>query len=103
MKSIRVMIDPGLLAVLDATDEVRREGRSAVLRRAISECLERRRSDPPELLEEALHKDQLALLSRACTPDEEKPLAIPRDVVLAASRGALIVDVREQRARRRPR
>jgi predicted transcriptional regulator len=43
MKPIQVMIDPVLLADLDATDEVRREGRSAVLRRAIAEYLERRR------------------------------------------------------------
>lgn len=38
------MMDPDLLADLDATDEVQREGRSAVLRRAASEYLERRRS-----------------------------------------------------------
>ena len=43
MKPIQVMIDPELLTELDAMDEVRREGRSAVLRRAISEYLERRR------------------------------------------------------------
>jgi metal-responsive CopG/Arc/MetJ family transcriptional regulator len=43
MKPIQLMIDPVLLADLDATEEVRREGRSAVLRRAVSEYLERRR------------------------------------------------------------
>jgi predicted transcriptional regulator len=43
MKAIQVMIDPDLLADLDATEEVRRDGRSAVLRRAISEYLDRRR------------------------------------------------------------
>jgi len=43
MKPIQLMIDPVLLAHLDATEEVRREGRSAVLRRAVSEYLERRR------------------------------------------------------------
>ena len=43
MKPIQMMIDPDLLADLDATEEVRREGRSAVLRRAIAEYLERRR------------------------------------------------------------
>jgi metal-responsive CopG/Arc/MetJ family transcriptional regulator len=43
MKAIQVMIDPKLLSDLDATDEVRREGRSAVFRRAVSEYLERRR------------------------------------------------------------
>ncbi|MBW2391093.1 MAG: hypothetical protein JRG89_22050 [Deltaproteobacteria bacterium] len=39
------MMDPELLADLDATDEVEREGRSAVLRRATAEYLERRRRD----------------------------------------------------------
>jgi metal-responsive CopG/Arc/MetJ family transcriptional regulator len=34
MKAIQVMFDEKLLARLDATEEVRREGRSAVLRRA---------------------------------------------------------------------
>jgi len=43
MKPIQVMIDPELLADLDATEEVRVEGRSAVLRRAVAEYLARRR------------------------------------------------------------
>ncbi len=43
MKPIQLMIDPDLLADLDATEEVQREGRSAVLRRAVAEYLERRR------------------------------------------------------------
>jgi metal-responsive CopG/Arc/MetJ family transcriptional regulator len=43
MKPVQVMIDPELLSDLDATEEVRREGRSAVLRRAIAEYLDRRR------------------------------------------------------------
>ena len=34
MKAIQVMFDEKLLAQLDATEEVRQEGRSAVLRRA---------------------------------------------------------------------
>ncbi|MSR21192.1 MAG: hypothetical protein EXR91_09475 [Gemmatimonadetes bacterium] len=45
MKPVQVMIHPDLLADLDATEEVRREGRSAVLRRAVTEYLERRRRD----------------------------------------------------------
>ena len=45
MKPIQIMIHPDLLADLDATEEVRREGRSAVLRRAVTEYLERRRRD----------------------------------------------------------
>lgn len=36
-------MDPELLDELDATPEVQREGRSAVLRRAVSEYLARRR------------------------------------------------------------
>ena len=43
VKAIQVMIDPELLSDLDATEEVQREGRSAVFRRAVSEYLERRR------------------------------------------------------------
>lgn len=37
------MIDPDLLAELDATAEVQALGRSAVLRRAVEEYLERQR------------------------------------------------------------
>ena len=42
MKAIQVMFDETLLAQLDASEEVRREGRSAVLRRAAAEFLRRR-------------------------------------------------------------
>lgn len=38
-------MDDELLAALDAMDEVRAEGRSAVLRRAAAEYLSRRRRD----------------------------------------------------------
>ena len=37
------MFDERLLASLDATDEVKKEGRSAVLRRAAADYLRRRR------------------------------------------------------------
>ena len=43
MKAVQVMFDERLLARLDATPEVRSEGRSAVLRRAVEHYLERRR------------------------------------------------------------
>jgi metal-responsive CopG/Arc/MetJ family transcriptional regulator len=43
MKAIQVMFDERLLARLDATDEVQKEGRSAVLRRATADYLRRRR------------------------------------------------------------
>lgn len=43
MKAIQVTLDEALLARLDADEEVRREGRSAVLRRAAEEYLRRRR------------------------------------------------------------
>jgi metal-responsive CopG/Arc/MetJ family transcriptional regulator len=43
MKAIQIMMDPALLAELDRTEEAAREGRSAVLRRALAEYLERRR------------------------------------------------------------
>ena len=42
MKRILVMFDEALLARFDASEEVRREGRSAVLRRAAAEFLQRR-------------------------------------------------------------
>ncbi|MCY4376984.1 MAG: hypothetical protein OXC31_24780 [Spirochaetaceae bacterium] len=41
MKAIQVMFDEALLARLDASEEVRREGRSAVLRRAAEQFLHR--------------------------------------------------------------
>jgi metal-responsive CopG/Arc/MetJ family transcriptional regulator len=43
MKAIQITFDEALLAKLDATEEVRREGRSAVLRRAVADYLKRRR------------------------------------------------------------
>ncbi len=43
MKTIQITIDEKLLAKLDAVDEVQQVGRSAVLRRAVSEYLERQR------------------------------------------------------------
>ncbi len=44
MKAIQITMDEGLLQRLDETEEVKREGRSAVLRRATAEYLERRRA-----------------------------------------------------------
>jgi metal-responsive CopG/Arc/MetJ family transcriptional regulator len=43
MKPVQVLFDEALLAELDADEEVRREGRSAVLRRAARDYLKRRR------------------------------------------------------------
>ena len=45
MKPVQVTFDEALLAELDAREEVRREGRSAVLRRAAAEYLARRRRE----------------------------------------------------------
>jgi metal-responsive CopG/Arc/MetJ family transcriptional regulator len=44
MKPIQILIDEPLLRRLDADEEVKRDGRSAVLRRAASEYLRRRRA-----------------------------------------------------------
>lgn len=44
MKAIQVSVDDELLARLDADEEVRRDGRSAVLRRAADLYLRHRRS-----------------------------------------------------------
>jgi metal-responsive CopG/Arc/MetJ family transcriptional regulator len=43
MKAIQVTLDDALLAQLDADEEVRRDGRSAVIRRAANEYLRSRR------------------------------------------------------------
>lgn len=43
MKAIQITIDEPLLAKLDRDAEVRRDGRSAVFRRAVSEYLKRAR------------------------------------------------------------
>ncbi len=43
MKPIQISFDEELLEELDETEEVKREGRSAVLRRAVKEYLWRRR------------------------------------------------------------
>jgi len=45
MKAIQVTFDETLLARLDACEEVRRDGRSAVLRRAAAEYLRRARRE----------------------------------------------------------
>ncbi len=45
MKAVQVMLDERFLEELDATEEVRQEGRSAVLRRALADYLRRRRRD----------------------------------------------------------
>ena len=42
MKPIQVMFDEKLLAHLDADDEVRKDGRSAVMRRAVADYLRRK-------------------------------------------------------------
>ncbi len=44
MKPVQIMMDEALLRRLDADDEVRRSGRSAVLRRAAADYLRRSRS-----------------------------------------------------------
>jgi metal-responsive CopG/Arc/MetJ family transcriptional regulator len=44
MKAIQITIEEELLRRLDSTDEVQRDGRSAVLRRAAEEYLDRRRA-----------------------------------------------------------
>lgn len=43
MKAIQITMDERLLADLDADDEVRLKGRSAVFRRAVAEYLRRKR------------------------------------------------------------
>jgi metal-responsive CopG/Arc/MetJ family transcriptional regulator len=43
MKAIQITFDERLLERLDADEEVRRDGRSAVLRRAVQQYLARRR------------------------------------------------------------
>jgi metal-responsive CopG/Arc/MetJ family transcriptional regulator len=43
MKAVQVMLDERLLEALDRDEEVRRDGRSAVLRRATAEYLRQKR------------------------------------------------------------
>jgi metal-responsive CopG/Arc/MetJ family transcriptional regulator len=43
MKAIQITLDEALLAALDSDDEVKRDGRSAVLRRAAADYLRRKR------------------------------------------------------------
>ncbi len=44
MKPIQVMVEEELLSALDRDEEVKREGRSAVIRRAVADYLRRKRS-----------------------------------------------------------
>jgi metal-responsive CopG/Arc/MetJ family transcriptional regulator len=43
MKTIQITVDEGLLAKLDADEETKRDGRSAVFRRAVAEYLKHRK------------------------------------------------------------
>lgn len=43
MKPLQIMMDESLLQRLDADEEVKKDGRSAVIRRAIAEYLKQRR------------------------------------------------------------
>lgn len=45
MKAIQITVDERLLARMDADPEVKREGRSAVFRRAVEAYLRQRRND----------------------------------------------------------
>lgn len=45
MKAIQITVDEGLLTEFDQTEEVLREGRSAVIRRVLAGYLSRRRAD----------------------------------------------------------
>lgn len=45
MRAIQITVDERLLAELDADPEVKRDGRSAVMRRATTEYLRRKRKD----------------------------------------------------------
>jgi metal-responsive CopG/Arc/MetJ family transcriptional regulator len=45
MRAIQITFDEALLRRLDDDDEVRRDGRSAVMRRAVAEYLRRKRED----------------------------------------------------------
>lgn len=45
MKAIQITMEERLLARLDAEDEVKKEGRSAVFRRAIQDYLKRKRDE----------------------------------------------------------
>jgi metal-responsive CopG/Arc/MetJ family transcriptional regulator len=45
MKTIQITVDEGLLAKLDAHEETKRDGRSAVFRRAAAEYLKHRRRE----------------------------------------------------------
>ena len=45
MKPVQITLDERVLAEFDQTEEVRREGRSAVVRRLLADYLGRRRTD----------------------------------------------------------
>ena len=45
MKTIQITVDEKLLAMLDANEETKRDGRSAVFRRAVAEYLKHRRRE----------------------------------------------------------
>lgn len=58
MKSIQITFDEELLAALDATEEVKKHGRSAVMRRAVAFYLKKRRNwEIAESYRKAYEKD----------------------------------------------
>jgi metal-responsive CopG/Arc/MetJ family transcriptional regulator len=72
MKPIQVMFDEALLRRLDADDEVRQMGRSAVLRRAAAEYLRRRRARKTASAYQRAYGTSPSALDRELTgwPDE---------------------------------
>jgi metal-responsive CopG/Arc/MetJ family transcriptional regulator len=72
MKPIQVMFDEALLRRLDADEEVRQTGRSAVLRRAAAEYLRRRRARKTASAYQRAYGTSRSALDRELTgwPDE---------------------------------
>jgi len=61
MRAIQITMDEKLLEALDASDEVQRDGRSAVLRRAASEYLRRQRREAITTQYERAYQDSSGL------------------------------------------
>ena len=59
MKAIQITVDEDLLRELDATEEVAREGRSAVFRRAATEYLRQRREAEIDAQYERAYRNSL--------------------------------------------
>jgi hypothetical protein len=83
MKAIQIMLHEELVARLDASEEVKAEGRSAVLRRAAAEYLDRRRREAIADLYRKAYTERRQLSHNVGSLGREKMQAVCKALAIA--------------------